>query len=328
MTFYTNQWSAPDENNSRLAILCGPFDSNLRQIEKLLSVHIRRRGLSLKITGNKRTVEQTTQLLEKLFFSNSDISAEEIELAAIKLKHTQTMQITQNLTDQESSLVILKTQKSQLQARTANQNLYIEQIQKYDINFGIGPAGTGKTFLAVACAVNALETDQVDKIILTRPAVEAGERLGFLPGDLNQKVDPYLKPLYDGLYEIAGFEKVQKWLERNMIEIAPLAYMRGRSLNRAFIILDEAQNTTPEQMKMFLTRIGFRSKSVITGDLTQIDLPRGQQSGLTQAQAILKNIQEIGMTFFEGNDVIRHPLIKKIINAYDQYEQKTNPKPL
>ncbi len=322
MTMHQNKWSVPEQNNSRLALLCGPLDSHLRQIEQLLAVNIQRQGYLLNISGNPNKVSQTTQLLENLFFSHKELSPEDIELAAIELNQRQTIQLTDVKSVDEACLFNLKTQKSYLQARTPNQSLYLQHILNHDITLGIGPAGTGKTFLAVASAVHALETHQVDKIILTRPAVEAGERLGFLPGDLNQKIDPYLRPLYDGLYEIAGFDKVQKWFERNVIEIAPLAYMRGRSLNRAFIILDEAQNTTPEQMKMFLTRIGFRSKSVITGDLTQIDLPRGQESGLKHAQTILQGIPEIGITYFESNDVIRHPLIKKIINAYDQYDAK------
>lgn len=317
-----NEWLAPEEDNQRLSNLLGPVDANLREMEIALNVKISRRGNLLSLAGDKEKVRQTKMLLDHFFrMSHNEIGIDDIQLALVELRNTH------NLTDPNAPTIVLnddesvslRTRKGDLQARTNRQHDYLKKIMVNDLTFGIGPAGTGKTFLAVACAVDALERDKVNKIILTRPAVEAGERLGFLPGDLTQKVDPYLRPLYDALYELAGFDKVQKWFERNVIEIAPLAYMRGRTLNHAFVILDEAQNTTPEQMKMFLTRIGFGSKAVITGDITQVDLPKGQQSGLVQAQQVLVNIEGIGVTYFNSQDVVRHPLVAKIVDAYERF---------
>jgi phosphate starvation-inducible PhoH-like protein len=320
-----NQWNAPDDVNHKLANLCGPLDINLRQIEAALNVKISRRNGTLNVLGDKEDANQAFLLINH-FFKKSDkpITEEEIALALVELRNTHTLVSIDKeipLMTGENDAVVLKTKKGDLQARSIRQKDYLKAILEHDITFGIGPAGTGKTYLAVACAIDALERDSVKRIILTRPAVEAGERLGFLPGDLNQKVDPYLRPLYDALYDLAGFDRVQKWFERNVIEIAPLAYMRGRTLSHAFVILDEAQNTTPEQMKMFLTRIGFGSKAVITGDVTQIDLPHGQQSGLVQTQQVLKDVKGIALTHFNSSDVVRHPLVARIVEAYEQYHQ-------
>lgn len=315
-----SEWHAPEDDNHKLANLCGPVDSNLRQIEAALQVKISRRNGTLNVIGDKENARQAFILINH-FFAKSDkpIAGDEIQLALFELKNT-------NAVGEEEPMV-LRTKRSDLQPRTERQKDYLKAVLEHDINFGIGPAGTGKTYLAVACAVDALERDSVKRIVLTRPAVEAGERLGFLPGDLNQKVDPYLRPLYDALYDLAGFDRVQKWFERNVIEIAPLAYMRGRTLSHAFVILDEAQNTTPEQMKMFLTRIGFGSKTVITGDVTQIDLPRGQQSGLVQTQHVLRDVQGISMTYFSSQDVVRHPLVARIVEAYERFHnpERTGP---
>lgn len=318
----SNEWIAPEENNQRLSNLLGPVDANLREIEKALAVKISRRGNLLTMTGDKEKIKQTKLLLDHFFgISQKEVGIDEIQLALVELRNTNNLAdpSTPTVVINDEEAVTLRTRKGDLQARTSRQHEYLKQVLANDLTFGIGPAGTGKTFLAVACGVDALERDKVNKIILTRPAVEAGERLGFLPGDLTQKVDPYLRPLYDALYELAGFDKVQKWFERNVIEIAPLAYMRGRTLNHAFVILDEAQNTTPEQMKMFLTRIGFGSKAVITGDITQIDLPRGQQSGLVQAQQVLRDVEGIGVTYFKSQDVVRHPLVARIVDAYERF---------
>jgi phosphate starvation-inducible PhoH-like protein len=315
MKSHTNEWQAPEDDNQKLANLFGPVDTNLRLIEKALNIKIARRGGQLNVTGSKNSTDQALALINHFFNqSTQPIRSEEIHLALIELKNTQHLAPTDSPT--------IRTKRGELQTRTPRQKEYIQNILEHDITFGIGPAGTGKTFLAVACAVDALERDTITRIILTRPAVEAGERLGFLPGDLNQKVDPYLRPLYDALYELAGYERVQRWFERNVIEIAPLAYMRGRTLSNAFVILDEAQNTTPEQMKMFLTRIGFGSKAVITGDVTQIDLPRGQQSGLVETQRVLHSVKGIAMTHFIAQDVVRHPLVARIVEAYERYNKE------
>lgn len=318
------EWQAPDDDNRRLANLCGPVDANLRQIENALNVKIARRGAMLSVQGNKENSRQAMMLINHFFGRSEDaVSGEDIQLALVEIKNTQSIASKEkkalNVVLDEEAPINLRTRKGELQARTERQKEYIKNVLSHDLTFGIGPAGTGKTYLAVACAVDALERDLVNKIILTRPAVEAGERLGFLPGDLAQKVDPYLRPLYDALYELAGFERVQKWFERNVIEIAPLAYMRGRTLSNAYVILDEAQNTTPEQMKMFLTRIGYGSKAVITGDVTQIDLPRGQQSGLIQAQHVLQHVKGIAITYFAIQDVVRHPLVARIVDAYERF---------
>jgi phosphate starvation-inducible protein PhoH and related proteins len=305
------------EDNHRLAHLCGALDENLKQIESALDIRISRRGASFKLKGSAENTQLAAQLLESFYARSSQpIDLEEIQLGLVEVNKLSADQVT-------SSMPVLMTKRSDLHGRTPRQLKYLQQIQDHDITFGIGPAGTGKTYLAVACAVDALTRDRVKRIVLVRPAVEAGERLGFLPGDLTQKVDPYLRPLYDALYDLGGYDTVNKMFERGSIEVAPLAYMRGRTLNQSFIILDEAQNTTPEQMKMFLTRIGFGTKAVITGDVTQIDLGRGQKSGLIEAQHVLKNVKGIAFTKFLSEDVVRHPLVQKIVNAYESYaEQK------
>jgi phosphate starvation-inducible PhoH-like protein len=310
-------------DNKRLANLCGPVDENLRQIAAALDVTIFRRGE--KFIADGENAQRAIELLEKFYLlADKIISVEDIQLALVEQRaaHLPTKPKLSTLVKKEEVTTnlespILKTRKSDLRGRTPHQTEYLQAILEHDVTFGIGPAGTGKTYLAVACAVDALERDAVRRIVLTRPAVEAGERLGFLPGDLAQKVDPYLRPLYDALYDLMGFDRTQKMFEKQVIEIAPLAYMRGRTLNHAFIILDEAQNTTPEQMKMFLTRIGFGSKAVVTGDVTQIDLQRGQQSGLIDANNVLASVRGIAFTRFTSADVVRHPLVGRIVDAYE-----------
>ena len=294
-------------NNLRLSHLCGPADVHLRTIEAALQVKIAHRHEQFKVDGPKARATQAMELLQALY---------EMADHPIKEDHLQLMLAGDaSMIDDDSAP--LSTRRADLRARTPTQSLYLHNIATHDITFGIGPAGTGKTYLAVACAVDALERNAVQRIVLTRPAVEAGERLGFLPGDLTQKVDPYLRPLYDALYELMGFDRVQKAFERNALEIAPLAFMRGRTLNNAFVILDEAQNTTPEQMKMFLTRIGFGARAVVTGDVSQIDLPKGAMSGLIDAERVLKRVQGIAVTRFTSADVVRHPLVARIVDAYD-----------
>ncbi len=307
------------EDNARLANLCGPFDQHLRQLERRLGIEINNRGLAFRLIGDPDATRLGEQILCDLYAETAEavLSPETIHLA---LQGAGADALLDEIEDRLPEVVI-KTKRGLIRARGPNQQEYLHAILKHDINFGVGPAGTGKTYLAVACAVEALESDRVRRLLLVRPAVEAGERLGFLPGDLAQKIDPYLRPLYDALFEMFGFEKVNKLLERNVIEVAPLAYMRGRTLNDSFIILDEAQNTTPEQMKMFLTRIGFGSTAVITGDVTQVDLPRGQPSGLRQAVEILKDVPGISFTFFNARDVVRHVLVQRIVNAYESYER-------
>jgi phosphate starvation-inducible protein PhoH and related proteins len=303
------------EDNLRLANLCGVLDENLKQIEDALEVGIARRGANFKLSGDTTNIRLATQLLQDFYArAKKPISLEDVQLGLVEVGKLSSESIA------TAAMPVLMTRRSDLHGRTPRQIEYLQQIQEFDITFGIGPAGTGKTYLAVASAVDALTRDRVKRIVLVRPAVEAGERLGFLPGDLAQKVDPYLRPLYDALYDLMGFDTVQKMFDRNAIEVAPLAYMRGRTLNQSFIILDEAQNTTPEQMKMFLTRIGFGTKAVITGDVTQIDLARGQKSGLVEAQKVLHDVRGIAMTQFLSDDVVRHPLVQKIINAYERYE--------
>ena len=301
-------------DNARLANLCGALDENLRQIETALDVLIARRGETFTLQGVRHQAELAAEALKRFYErARNHLNVEDIQLGLIEVANGSPH------AEQEPMVPVLMTRKTDLHGRTPRQNQYLRQIQAHDISFGIGPAGTGKTYLAVASAVDALERDAVKRIVLVRPAVEAGERLGFLPGDLAQKVDPYLRPLYDALYDLMGFDKVGKLFERGAIEIAPLAYMRGRTLNHSFIILDEAQNTTPEQMKMFLTRIGFGTKAVITGDVTQVDLARGQKSGLVDAQEVLKSVSGIAFTFFQAEDVVRHPLVQKIVTAYEQH---------
>ena len=313
------QISFAPADNRRLAHLCGALDENLRQIETALDVTITRRGEHFTVSGSAERARAATRVLRE-FYDKADeaLSLEAIQLALIEAGH-------QGPAHAALPAPPLMTRRQDLHGRTPRQNEYLLNIQNHDITFSIGPAGTGKTYLAVACAVDALEREAVQRIILVRPAVEAGERLGFLPGDMTQKVDPYLRPLYDALYDLMGYDKVAKMFERQAIEIAPLAFMRGRTLNKAFIILDEAQNTTREQMKMFLTRIGFGSKAVITGDVTQVDLPRGQVSGLVEAQAVLKKVRGIAFTFFDSSDVVRHPLVQRIVNAYDRHHKAAKP---
>ncbi|MDD2934775.1 MAG: PhoH family protein [Methylotenera sp.] len=305
------------EDNARLANLCGALDENIKQIETALEVNINRRGGTFNVSGKLENTRLAIQLIENFYIrAKKPIELEDIQLGLVEIDKLKPEDVA------PSAMPVLMTRRGDLHGRTPRQVAYLQQIQDHDITFGIGPAGTGKTYLAVACAVDAMSRDRVKRIVLVRPAVEAGEKLGFLPGDLNQKVDPYLRPLYDALYDLAGYDTVNKMFERGAIEVAPLAYMRGRTLNQSFIILDEAQNTTPEQMKMFLTRIGFGTKAVITGDVTQIDLQKHQKSGLVEAQKVLKDIKGIAMTHFLSGDVVRHPLVQKIVNAYEEYELK------
>jgi phosphate starvation-inducible protein PhoH and related proteins len=305
------------EDNARLNNLCGALDENIKQIETALEVNINRRGATFNISGKLDNTRLAAQLLENFYVrAKKPLELEDIQLGLVEIDKLKPEDVS------STAMPILMTRRGDLHGRTPRQVEYLQQIQDHDVTFGIGPAGTGKTYLAVASAVDAMSRDRIKKIVLVRPAVEAGERLGFLPGDLNQKVDPYLRPLYDALYDLAGYDTVNKMFERGAIEVAPLAYMRGRTLNQSFIILDEAQNTTPEQMKMFLTRIGFGTKAVITGDVTQIDLQKHQKSGLVEAQKILKNVKGLAFTQFLSADVVRHPLVQKIINAYEDYEFK------
>ncbi|WP_241119518.1 PhoH family protein [Achromobacter xylosoxidans] len=317
-----------DGDNTHLANLCGPLDENLRQLADGMGVKLSRRGSRVTIEGDK--AELAGRMLRRFHEQavHRALSVDDIQLGLVEIGVGRQEEKTQDAPvreadplpslDDDSDAIALRTKRSDLRPRTPRQRDYLNNILKHDITFGVGPAGTGKTWLAVACAIDAMERDTVQRLVLTRPAVEAGERLGFLPGDLAQKVDPYLRPLYDALYDLMGFEKVQRLFEKQTIEIAPLAYMRGRTLNHAFVILDEAQNTTPEQMKMFLTRIGFGSKAVITGDPSQVDLPRGQESGLAHAVKVLHDVQGIATTRFTSRDVVRHPLVARIVDAYDR----------
>jgi len=303
-------------DNARLAALCGPLDANLRQIETALDVSIAHRGERFTISGPKEKSAQAAQALRRFYdAAGRDLSVEDIQLGLVEIAHPRAPK-------EKEAPALMIPRRTELTARTPRQAQYLQNMRNYDITFCVGPAGTGKTFLAVAAAVDALERDAVKRIVLTRPAVEAGEKLGFLPGDLAAKVDPYLRPLYDALYDLMGYDRVNRSFERGAIEIAPLAFMRGRTLNHAFVILDEAQNTTPEQMKMFLTRIGFGSKAVVTGDVTQIDLAKGQASGLVDARAVLTGVRGIAMTEFQSEDVVRHPLVQAIVDAYDRRAAK------
>jgi len=313
-------------DNKRLAHLCGPMDENLRQISAALDVTIFRRGEKFIVGGTNAA--GAVEILEHFYeIANKVVSIEDVQLALVEQRAARSPaappvapddpKVKTPEVDMETESPVLKPRRHDLRGRTPHQAQYIKAVLEHDVTFGVGPAGTGKTYLAVACAVDALERDAVQRIVLTRPAVEAGERLGFLPGDLAQKVDPYLRPLYDALYDLLGFDRTQKMFEKQAIEIAPLAYMRGRTLNHAFVILDEAQNTTPEQMKMFLTRIGFGSKAVVTGDVTQIDLQRSQKSGLIDAVQVLKDVRGIAFTHFTSADVVRHPLVARIVDAYE-----------
>ncbi len=323
----TLEFSFTPVDNRRLASLCGALDANIRQIEAALDVAIARRGEKFSVSGERDSIELAAKVLNRFYAkAHNDFSVEEIQLGIVEMRHARDSreQREAKVSDepQVQDEISLHTRRADLRARTEHQAQYIRQMQTHDITFGVGPAGTGKTYLAVACAVDAFERDLVKRIVLTRPAVEAGEKLGFLPGDLSQKVDPYLRPLYDALYDLLGFDKVNRMFERQQIEVAPLAFMRGRTLNHSFIILDEAQNTTPEQMKMFLTRIGFGTKAVITGDVTQMDLKHGQTSGLIDARNVLQGIRGIAFTIFQANDVVRHPLVQSIVTAYEAYHRK------
>ncbi|REL35068.1 PhoH family protein [Thalassotalea euphylliae] len=314
-------------DNARQANLCGPLDDNLKTIERRLGVEISYRGNEFKIVGSPSNTEAVSDLLKELYVETETVKGKmktiTAEMVHLGILNANVLEQAPSKVDVDyEKMVTIKTKRGIVKPRNLNQSAYVQNVITHDISFGIGPAGTGKTYLAVACAVDALERQEIRRILLTRPAVEAGEKLGFLPGDLSQKVDPYLRPLYDALFEMLGFEKVEKLIERNVIEIAPLAYMRGRTLNDAFIILDESQNTTVEQMKMFLTRIGFNSRAVITGDITQVDLPRGQKSGLRHAIEVLQNIPGISFNFFQSKDVVRHPVVARIVEAYDAHDSK------
>lgn len=307
-------------DNRALANLCGPLDTNLRQIEAALDVAISHRGPEFTIEGMPPQTARAAEVLQRFYAgAEKPLSVDDIQLGLVEIA-TRGQQRASRAAVDGDAIPTLRTRRTDLHGRTPNQIAYLKAIQAHDTTFGIGPAGTGKTYLAVACAVDALERDAVKRIVLVRPAVEAGERLGFLPGDLAQKVDPYLRPLYDALYDLMGFDKAAKLFERSTIELAPLAYMRGRTLNHSFIILDEAQNTTPEQMKMFLTRIGFGTKAVITGDITQIDLARGQKSGLIEGERVLGGVRGLAFVHFTSADVVRHPLVQKIIDAYERHD--------
>jgi phosphate starvation-inducible protein PhoH and related proteins len=325
----TIQYRPQDADNRRLANLCGAVDTNLRQIEEAYDVRIARRADTFSVEGPAPQAKGAIRALEHFHrLAGAPLSLDDIQLGLVELRAPPISPPTTGApttggasgpAGADPDAPVLHTRRTDLQGRTPRQREYLRNILSHDITFGIGPAGTGKTYLAVACAVDALEREGVKRMVLTRPAVEAGERLGFLPGDLAQKVDPYLRPLYDALYDLMGFDRVTKMFERQAIEIAPLAYMRGRTLNHAFIILDEAQNTTPEQMKMFLTRIGFGSRAVVTGDATQIDLPRGQPSGLIEARRVLRDVRGIAFTEFDSTDVVRHPLVARIVDAYEKH---------
>ena len=313
-------------DNPRLANLCGPFDEHLQQIESRMAVQIHRRGNEFTVEGEAQYSEAVIKILQSLYAQTTteQLSKEIIHLQLQDSSVDQMTKKTYPIDQQILKDVAVHTRRGLINPRGPNQASYIHDIMSYDLTFGIGPAGTGKTYLAVACAVAALDSESVQRLVLVRPAVEAGERLGFLPGDLSQKIDPYLRPMYDALYEIMGFERVNKLIEKTVIEVAPLAYMRGRTLNDSFVIMDEAQNTTKDQMKMFLTRIGFGSKAVVTGDVTQVDLPNRSASGLRHVMRILDNIDTIKFNYFNSKDVVRHPLVQHIIDAYDQHSNENN----
>lgn len=320
----SNQIVLEPQDSKRLASLCGPFDDNIKQIERRLGVEINYRNNEFSVYGEPQQANGASELLKLLYIETQpvkgsipDLESDQVHLAIQEVKCLERAEA-----GEYGKEVHIKTKRGVIKPRNPNQSRYVSNVVTHDITFGVGPAGTGKTYLAVACAVDALERQEIRRILLTRPAVEAGEKLGFLPGDLSQKVDPYLRPLYDALFEMLGFERVEKLIERNVIEVAPLAYMRGRTLNDAFIILDESQNTTVEQMKMFLTRIGFNSKAVITGDITQIDLPRGARSGLRNAIDVLSEVSDISFNFFTANDVVRHPVVARIVQAYEDHDAK------
>ncbi|MDH5393514.1 MAG: PhoH family protein [Gammaproteobacteria bacterium] len=306
-------------NNMRLANLCGPMNEHIREIEKRTGVEITHLSNQFQVTGDANITVRVAELLKDLYAT----TAKETLKAELVHLNLQQMLNDKYSSDMEHATGIVNIRRGAIKGRGEHQREYLSQLNKYDVTFGIGPAGTGKTYLAVASAVQALEQEKVQRLVLVRPAVEAGEKLGFLPGDMAQKVDPYIRPIYDALYEMLGFQQVNKLIENNVIEIAPLAYMRGRSLNESFIILDEAQNTTVEQMKMFLTRFGYGSRVVVTGDITQVDLPRDKKSGLKHAADVLKNIDSIGFTYFDSKDVVRHAMVQKIVEAFEDYNKKT-----
>jgi len=317
----TREFQLEPADTERLAALCGQFDEHLKHIEKRMGVRIGYRGHHFRITGDGEAATAGMEVLKHLYReteASDDISPDTVHLF-IRESGFERLPETSGY---DGAQQVIETPRLKIQPRGENQQRYVHAIRTHDINFGVGPAGTGKTWLAVACAVEALQAEEVKRVMLVRPAVEAGEKLGFLPGDLSQKVDPYLKPLYDALYEMLGFEQVNRLIERGVIEIAPLAFMRGRTLNNSFIILDESQNTTREQMKMFLTRIGFGSTAIITGDITQIDLPRGQHSGLEHCLRVLREVKGIGITYFGAEDVVRHPLVQRIVEAYDDWDDR------
>jgi phosphate starvation-inducible PhoH-like protein len=319
----TSEISLLPADNNRLANFCGQLNSHLRHIEARLQVDIANRGNQFKITGLDRSVKAACAVMQKLFDSTAteQLTSEQVHLAMQDSSIDELLASPEKTAAPQPEAIQIKTRFGSIKGRGINQQDYLRKITSHDINFGVGPAGTGKTYLAVACAVDALQHEKVRKIILVRPAVEAGEKLGFLPGDMAQKVDPYLRPLYDALYEMLGFDRVEKMIEKGQIEVAPLAFMRGRTLNDSFIILDEAQNTTVEQIKMFLTRVGFGSTAVITGDVTQIDLPSEKMSGLRHVLEVLKDVEGISFTFFGARDVVRHPLVQRIVSAYEAYEK-------
>ena len=327
----SQEYSLSPVDNDRQINLCGAMDDNLKKIEARLGVKISYRGSEFTIKGSPANTSAVVTLLKKLYIETATVKGQ-TKIITDEMVHLAILEA--HVLEQPKSeidihfdkAITIKTKRGVIKPRNPNQQAYVHNILHHDITFGVGVAGTGKTYLAVACAVEALERQEVRRILLTRPAVEAGEKLGFLPGDLTQKIDPYLRPLYDALFEMLGFEKVEKLIERNVIEIAPLAYMRGRTLNDAFIILDESQNTTVEQMKMFLTRIGFNAKAVITGDITQVDLPRGHTSGLRHAIDVLEDVEQISFNYFQSKDVVRHPVVAHIVDAYAAYEEKHNKK--
>ncbi len=321
MTTHTLSLTLVPDNAQRLSNLCGRLNEHIHQIETFLTLNIQQRGNVFQLSGTESAISDGGHILESLYQSTAHGNLLNPNLVHLALQEVMPSETNGENADVEH--LFIKTPKSSVKPRGRHQCEYVESIHHHDINFGIGPAGTGKTYLAVACAVEALLREQVNRVLLVRPAVEAGEKLGFLPGDLSQKIDPYLRPLYDALYEMLGFEKVARLIEKNVIEVAPLAYMRGRTLNNSFIILDESQNTTSSQMKMFLTRIGFGSTAVITGDVTQIDLPKGTRSGLVHVSKVLQGIKEIGFTYFDAKDVVRHRLVQKIVEAYDEFDRNS-----
>ncbi len=323
MATHTLNLTLIPDNAQRLANLCGCLNEHVHQIETFLTLNIQQRGNVFHLSGSQTAISDGGHILESLYRSTAQGSPLNPNLVHLALQEA--LPSESNGESDSNDHLFIKTPRSSVKPRGKHQGEYVESIHRHDINFGIGPAGTGKTYLAVACAVEALLKEEVNRLLLVRPAVEAGEKLGFLPGDLTQKIDPYLRPLYDALYEMLGFEKVARLIEKNVIEVAPLAYMRGRTLNNSFIILDESQNTTSSQMKMFLTRIGFGSTAVITGDITQIDLPKGTRSGLVHVRKVLEGIKEIGFTYFNAKDVVRHRLVQKIVEAYDEFDRNSVP---